>query len=209
MKLYLTPGTCSMASNIALHEAGIQFDLAKVDKRTKRVDGVDFLTINPKGYVPALQLDDGRVLTENVAVLQYIADLNPEAKLAPAAGTFERYRLQEWLSFINSEIHKSFSPLFSSEATEDTKTSARNHLGKRLAYVEQALGDKKYLMGDQFTIADAYLSTVLGWGGFVHVDIGPRLKAYLDGVRARPKVIEAMTAEGMIRPHARDAAAHS
>jgi glutathione S-transferase len=209
MKLYLTPGTCSMASNIALHEAGIQFDLAKVDKRTKRVDGVDFLTINPKGYVPALQLDDGRVLTENVAVLQYIADLNPEAKLAPPAGTFERYRLQEWLSFINSELHKSFSPLFSSEATEEAKTSARNHLAKRLAYVEQALGDKKYLMGDQFTIADAYLSTVLGWGAFAHVDIGPRLKAYLDGVRARPKVIEAMTAEGMIRPHARDAAAHS
>jgi glutathione S-transferase len=209
MKLYLTPGTCSMASNIALHEAGIQFDLAKVDKRTKRVDGVDFLTINPKGYVPALQLDDGQVLTENVAVLQYIADLNPAAKLAPAVGTFERYRLQEWLSFINSEIHKGFSPLFSSEATEDMKTYARNYLAKRLAYVEQALGDKKYLMGDQFTIADAYLSTVLGWGAYAKVDIGPRLKAYLDGVRARPKVIEAMTAEGSIRPPAREAAAQS
>jgi glutathione S-transferase len=201
MKLYLTPGTCSMASNIALHEAGIQFELAKVDKRTKRVDGVDFLTINPKGYVPALQLDDGQVLTENVAVLQYIADLNPNARLAPPAGTLERYRLQEWLSFINSEVHKAFSPLFSSEATEDMKTYSRNYLAKRLAYVEQALGEKKYLMGDQFTVADAYLSTVLGWGSLVKVDIGPRLKAYLDGVRARPKVIEAMTAEGMIRPH--------
>jgi len=199
MKLYLTPGTCSMASNIALHEAGIPFELVKVDKRTKRANGVDFLTINPKGYVPALQLDNGQVLTENVVVLQYIADLNPEAKLAPPVGTWDRYRLQEWLSFINSEIHKSFSPLFSSEATEDMKTYARNNLAKRLAYVESALGDKKYLLGDQFTIADAYLSTVLGWGKHVAVDIGPRLKAYLDGVRARPHVIEAMTAEGLIR----------
>ena len=199
MKLYLTPGTCSMASNIALHEAGIPFELVKVDKRTKRANGIDFLTINPKGYVPALQLDDGQVLTENVVVLQYIADLNPAAKPAPPVGTMERYRLQEWLSFINSEVHKSFSPLFSSEATEDIKTYARNNLAKRLAYVEKALGDNKYLLGDQFTIADAYLSTVLGWGSHVAVDIGPRLKAYVDGVRARPHVIEAMTAEGLIR----------
>jgi len=199
MKLYLTPGTCSMASNIALHEAGIPFELVKVDKRTKRADGVDFLTINPKGYVPALQLDDGQVLTENVAVLQYIADLNPAAKLAPPVGTFDRYRLQEWLSFINSEVHKSFSPLFSSETTEETKSYFRNYLAKRLAYVEKALGDKKYLLGDQFTVADAYLFTVLGWGVHVGVEIGARLKTYTDGVRARPHVIEAMTAEGLIR----------
>jgi glutathione S-transferase len=199
MKLYLTPGTCSMASNIALHEAGIQFDIAKVDKRTKRVDGVDFLTINPKGYVPALQLKDGQVLTENVTVLSYISDHDPTGKLAPPAGTLERYRVQEWLSFINSELHKSFAPLFSSEATDDTKAYFRNYLAKRLAYVEKALGDKKYLMGDQFTVADAYLFTVLGWGVHVGVEIGPRLKTYADGVRARPKVIEAMTAEGLIR----------
>ena len=199
MKLYISPGACSMASNIALHEAGIQFELSKVDKRTKRADGVDFVTINPKGYVPALRLDDGQVLTENVAVLQYIADLNPAAKLAPAAGTMERYRLQEWLSFINSELHKSFTPLFSSEATEDMKTFARNNLAKRLAYLEGALGDKKYLMGDQFTIADAYLFTVLGWGSHVGVEIGPKLKTYVDRVRARPHVIEAMTAEGLIK----------
>jgi glutathione S-transferase len=199
MKLYISPGTCSMASNIALHEAGIQFEVSKVDKRTKRVDGVDFLTINPKGYVPALLLDNGQLLTENVVVLQYIADLNPAAKLAPAAGTMERYRLQEWLSFINSELHKSFTPLFSSEATEDMKTYARNYLAKRLAYVVTALGDKKYLLGDQFTVADAYLFTVLGWGSHVGVDIGPQLKSYVDRVRARPHVIEAMTAEGLIR----------
>jgi glutathione S-transferase len=199
MKLYISTGACSMASNIALHEAGIQFELTKVDKRTKRVDGVDFATINPKGYVPALRLDDGQVLTENVAVLQYIADLSPAAKLAPAAGTMERYRLQEWLSFINSELHKSFTPLFSSEATEDMKTYSRNYLAKRLSYLEGALGDKKYLMGDQFTVADAYLFTVLGWSSHVGVDIGAKLKGYVDRVRARPHVIEAMTAEGLIK----------
>lgn len=196
MKLYFTPGTCSLASNIALREAGIAFQMSKVDKRTKRVDGVlDFTTINPKGYVPALQLDDGQVLTENVVVLQYIADLNPAASLAPPAGTMERYRLQEWLSFINSEIHKTFSPLFSSEATEDTKTYARNYLGKRLRYVEGELGDKEYLMGHQFTVADAYLFTVLGWGVHVGVDIGPKLKSYVDRIRARPHVAEAIAAE--------------
>ncbi|HEV7447591.1 MAG TPA: glutathione transferase GstA [Steroidobacteraceae bacterium] len=199
MKLYYTTGACSMASNIALREAGIPFEMSKVDKRTKRVDGVEFVTINPKGYVPALRLDDGQVLTENVAVLQYIADLNPAAKLAPPAGTMERYRLQEWLSFINSEVHKGFSPLFSSEATEETKTYARNYLAKRLAYLEGALGDNNYVMGDQFTVADAYLFTVLGWGAHVGVDIGPKLKSYVDRVRARPHVIEAMTAEGLIK----------
>jgi glutathione S-transferase len=199
MKLYISPGACSMASNIALHEAGIQFEVSKVDKRTKRADGVDFLTINPKGYVPALRLDDGELLTENVVVLQYIADLNPAAKLAPPAGTMERYRLQEWLSFINSELHKSFTPLFSSEATEDMKTYSRNYLAKRLAYIETAMGDRKYLMGDQFTVADAYLFTVLGWGVHVGVSISPQLKSYVERVRARPHVIEAMTAEGLIK----------
>jgi glutathione S-transferase len=201
MKLYIMTGACSMASNIALHEAGIQFEISKVDRRTKRADGVEFVTINPKGYVPALRLDDGQVLTENVAVLQYIADLNPAAKLAPPAGTMERYRLQEWLSFINSEVHKAFTPLFSPEATEDAKAYARNYIAKRLTYVEGALGDRQYLMGEQFTVADAYLFTVVGWGAHVGVDVGqwPRLKSYVDRVRARPHVIEAMTAEGLIK----------
>jgi glutathione S-transferase len=201
MKLYIMTGACSMASNIALHEAGIQFEISKVDRRTKRADGVEFVTINPKGYVPALRLDDGQVLTENVAVLQYIADLNPAAKLAPPAGTMERYRLQEWLSFINSEVHKAFTPLFSPEATEEMKDYARNYIAKRLTYVEGALGDRQYLMGEQFTVADAYLFTVVGWGAHVGVDVGqwPRLKSYVDRVRARPHVIEAMTAEGLIK----------
>jgi glutathione S-transferase len=201
MKLYIMTGACSMASNIALHEAGIQFEISKVDRRTKRADGVEFVTINPKGYVPALRLDDGQVLTENVAVLQYIADLNPAAKLAPPAGTMERYRLQEWLSFINSEVHKAFTPLFSPEATEEMKDYARNYIAKRLTYVEGALGDRQYLMGEQFTVADAYLFTVVGWGAHVGVDVGqwPKLKSYVDRVRARPHVIEAMTAEGLIK----------
>jgi glutathione S-transferase len=201
MKLYISPGACSMASNIALHEAGIAFELHKVDKRTKRVDGVEFIDINPKGYVPALQLDDGQVLTENVAVLQYIADLKPESKLAPPAGTFERYRLMEWLSFINSEVHKSFTPLFSAEVSEDTKAYARNNIAKRLTYLETALGDKQFLMGDQFTVADTYLFTVLSWAGHAGIDLKqwPHLQSYVERIRARPHVVEAMTAEGLIR----------
>jgi glutathione S-transferase len=203
MKLYISPGSCSMASNIALHEAGIPFEVAKVDKRTKRVEGVDFIEINPKGYVPALRLDDGQLLTENVAVLQYIADLNPDSKLAPPAGTMERYRLQEWLSFINSEVHKPFTPLFSQEATEEMKTYARNNITKRLTYLQGALGDKPYLMGEQFTVADAYLFTVLGWGAHVGIDIGqwPNLKSYVERIRARPRVVEAMTTEGLVKKH--------
>lgn len=200
MKLYFSPGACSLAANIALREAGIRFEMAKVDKRTKRVDGVEFTTINPKGYVPTLGLDDGQVLTENVVVLQYIADLNPAAKLAPPAGTMARYRVQEWLSFINSEVHKAFSPLFSLEAPEEVKTYSRNYLAKRLSYLEGALGDNKYLMGgDQFTIADAYLFTVLRWGAYVGVDIGSKLQSYADGIGVRPHVMEAMTAEGLIK----------
>lgn len=201
MKLYAAPGACSLASNIALHEAGIKFDLAKVDLRTKKVEGADFNDVNSKGYVPALRLDDGQILTENVAVLQYIADRNPAAKLAPPAGTMEHYRLQEWLSFINSELHKSFGPLFSPEAKDDTKQYALNLLRKRLGWLQGAMGSKKYLLGEQFTVADAYLFTILGWGAHVGVDIGqwPALKSYFDRIGARPHVIEAMTAEGLIK----------
>ena len=176
-----------MASNIALHEAGIQFEISKVDRRTKRADGVEFVTINPKGYVPALRLDDGQVLTENVAVLQYIADLNPAAKLAPPAGTMERYRLQEWLSFINSEVHKAFTPLFSPEATEDTKAYARNYIAKRLTYVEGALGDRQYLMGEQFTAADVVIGSGLRFGMmFKGLPERPEYVAYTGRVTERP-----------------------
>jgi len=201
MKLYILPGACSLASAISLHEAGIPFELVKVDRLTKRAEGADFAQINSKGYVPALRLDDGQVLTENVAVLQYIADRQPSAKLAPPAGTLERYRLVEWLAFINSEIHKGFSPLFNSAASDDTKQYARNQLQKRLTWLQGAMGSREFLMGDQFTVADAYLFTVLRWGAHVGVDLGqwPALKSFHERVGARPHVIEAMRAEGLIK----------
>lgn len=202
MKLYYMPNTCSLASIISLHEAGLRFELVKVDRKTRRAaDGLDFREVNPKNYVPALVLDDGSVLTENVAVLQYIADRNPAAKLAPPAGTLERYRLMEWLAYINSEIHKSFSPLFRAEAPEATKEYARNNLSQRLEYLAGALGAGSYLMGEQFTVADAYLYTVLGWGGYVNVDIGrwPQLKRLHERVGARPHTVEALKSEGLLK----------
>jgi glutathione S-transferase len=200
MKLYYLSGACSLASNIALREAGLKFELVKVDRHTKKAaDGLDFNEVNPKGYVPTLTLDNGEVLTENVTVLQYIADRNPAAKLAPAAGTMERYRLMEWLSFINSELHKGFSPLFRQDAPQDTKQYARNNLTIRLDYLQRALGAKTFLMGEQFTVADAYLFTVLSWGEHVNLDIGkwPQLQHYVERVGARPHVIEARKAEGL------------
>ena len=202
MKLYYLTGACSLASAISLLEAGLKFELVKVDRKTRKAaDGLDFDEVNPKGYVPALALDNGDVLTENVAVLQYIADRNPAAKLAPPAGTLERYRLMEWLSFINSEIHKSFSPLFRAEAHEAVKDYARANLTRRLDYAEQALGSKPYLMGEQFTVADAYLYVVLGWGAHVNVDIGrwPQLKQLHERVGARPHTIEALKSEGLLK----------
>src|SRR5579864_9763608 len=147
MKLYYLTGACSLASNISLREAGLKFELVKVDRHTKMTsDGADYREINPKGYVPALRLDNGEILTENDAILQYIADRNPAAKLAPPAGTMERYRLMEWLSFINSEVHKQFSPLFRQELPEDTKQYARNILSARLEYLQRTMGSRTFLM---------------------------------------------------------------
>jgi len=202
MKLYYLTSACSLASNIALREAGLKFELVKVDRKTKIAsDGLDYREVNPKGYVPALKLDNGEVLTENVVVLQYIADRNPAAKLAPPAGTLERYRLMEWLSFINSEIHKSFTPLFRQEAPDAAKDYTRTVLGGRLDYLEKAFGTRSFLMGEQFTIADAYLFTVLGWGAHVGVDLArwPQLKRFHERVGARPHVIEALKSEGMLK----------
>jgi len=198
MKLYYYTGACSLASDIALREAGLKFELVKVDRRTKRTgDGLDFNEVNPKGYVPALRLDNGEILTENVAVLQYIADRNPSAKLAPPAGTMPRYRLMEWLSFINSEVHKQFTPLFRQEAPEDTKEYARKNLSTRLDYLQRTIGSNTFLMGEQFTVADPYLFTVLSWGAHVNVDIGrwPELKRYVERIGQRPQVIAALQAE--------------
>lgn len=202
MKLYYLTGACSLASVMSLREAGLRFELVKVDRKTKKAaDGLDYLEVNPKGYVPALTLDNGETLTENTAVLQYIADRNPATKLAPAAGTMERYRLIEWLGFINSEIHKNFSPLFRADLHEAAKEYARTNLSARLDYAERALGSKSYLMGEQYTVADAYLYVVLGWGVHVNFDIGrwPQLKRLHERVGARPHTLEALKSEGLAK----------
>jgi glutathione S-transferase len=196
------PGACSLAANIALREAGVPFELVKVSHHThKTQDGVDLNEINSKGYVPALVLDNGELLTENAALLPYIADLKPAAHLAPPNGTLERYRLVEWLAFLNSEVHKSFSPLFVPNASEDMKQYARANLAKRLSWVSQRLGSQPYLTGEHFTVADAYLFVVLSWTGHVGVDLGewPNLKAFQERVAARPHVIEALTSEGLAK----------
>lgn len=202
MKLYYFSGACSLASNIALREAGLPFELVKVDRRTRKAaDGLDYNEVNPKGYVPALALDNGEVLTENVAVLQYIADRNPASKLAPPAGTMERYRLVEWLAFISSEIHKNFSPLFREDAPEDTKQYVRKVLSTRLDYLNRAIGNRPFLMGEQFTVADAYLFTVLSWSRHLNFDLGkwPQVQRYVERVGARPQVTEALKAEGLVK----------
>lgn len=202
MKLYYFSGACSLASNIALREAGLNFELVKVDRRTRRTtDGLDYSEVNPKGYVPALRLDNGEVLTENVAVLQYIADRNPAAKLAPPAGTMERYRLVEWLAFISTEIHKNFSPLFREDAHAEVKQHVRKNIAARLDYLNGAIGNRAFLMGEQFTVADAYLFTVLGWGRFVNVELAqwPQLQRHHERVGGRPHVIEALKSEGLAK----------
>ena len=201
MKLYYFAGACSLASNISLREAGLPFQLVKVDRRTRKADGVDFNEVNPKGYVPALALDNGEVLTENIAVLQYIADRNPAAKLAPPAGTMERYRLMEWLAFISTEIHKSFSPLFREELHAEVKQHARKNLAGRLDYLNRAIGGRPFLMGEQFTVADAYLFTVFGWGRHLNIDQAqwPQLQRHAERVGARPHVIEALKSEGLLK----------
>ncbi len=199
MKLYYSPAACSFSPHIALREAGLDFDLVKVDLKTGKIaaDGSDFTTINPKGYVPALELDDGSILTEGPAIVQYIADLKPEAGLAPKAGTFDRYRLQEWLGFINSEIHKGFGPLFNPKTPDETKATARENLSKRLAFVAEHLAKHDFLLGKQFSVADGYLFTTLNWGQWTGVDIAqwPALVAFQERVGSRPGVQAARAAE--------------
>lgn len=196
MKLYFSPGACSLHPQIALREAGLPFELVRVDLRSHKThDGNDFYAVNPKGYTPVLQLDDGSLLTEGAVIDQYVADRKPEAKLAPAAGTMERYRLQEWLNFIASEIHKAFSPLFGSD--EAAKDVARARVSKRFDLVAQALESRPYLLGDTFTVADAYLYNMLTWAGFGGIDLGkwPPLKAFFERVGERPAVKAAIAAE--------------
>lgn len=202
MKLYFAPGACSMAPHIILRGADFAFDLEKVDLASKRTaGGKNYLQVNPKGYVPALELDDGEILTEVPVLLQYLADQKPEAHLAPRAGTMERYRLMEWLNFVTSEIHKQFGPLFNPKITPEWKDNQLSRLAQRFDYLEPRLDSRPYLMGDQFTVADAYLFTVLNWSNFLNVDLGkwPKLKDYLARVAARPAVQQTMKAEGLIK----------
>jgi glutathione S-transferase len=200
MKLYFSPGACSLSPHIVLREAGLPVDLERVDLGKKLTrGGGDFLAINPKGSVPVLQLDDGAYLTEGPAIVQYIADLAPEKHLAPPAGTIERYRLQEWLNFITSELHKGFSPLFAKNTPDDYKPIVSERLLSRLAIVDQALAGKDYLLGAQFSVADAYLFVVTSWPAMVGLDISglAHLAAFRARVAERPAVVAAMEAEGL------------
>lgn len=201
-KLYYSPGACSLSPHIVLREAGLPFDLVLASTKThKLADGTDYYGINPKGYVPLLELADGQRLSEGPVIVQYIADQVPASQLAPAAGTMARYRVMEWLNFITSELHKGFSPLFNPSTPEDYKPMVRTRLGERLAWVNGELQGKQYLMGDTFTVADAYLFTVAGWGKFVGVDISglANLTAYMGRVGARPAVQAALKAEGLLK----------
>ncbi len=202
MKLYYSPGACSLSPHIVLLEAGLAATLVKVDTKThKSADGGDFYAINPKGYVPLLELDDGERLSEGPVIVQYLADRNPSSKLAPAAGTMERYRLQEWLNFITSELHKQFGPLFQATTPAEYKEALKEKIGKRFDWVSGELGGKDYLLGSTFTVADAYLFTMLSWTKHVGIDLQrwPVLTSYQARVAARPKVREALIAEGLIK----------
>jgi glutathione S-transferase len=200
MKLYYAPGACSLAVHIVLRESGHPFELVKVDLRAKRTEtGEDFLKVNPKGYVPALDLGDGSILTEAGVCAQYVADLAPQTDLAPVAGTMERYRLMEWIHYTSTEIHKTFGPLFDESASAELRQRQVDLIAKRLPLVAEHLADRHFLMGEKFTCADAYLYTVLNWTHVLKIDLSPwpALQAYLKRAAARPAVRAALTAEGL------------
>jgi glutathione S-transferase len=200
MKLYFSPGACSLSPHIVLRELELPFDLERVDtKAQKTASGKDFTAVNPKKYVPTLELDGGEVLTEGAVIVQYLADRKPEAQLAPPAGTMERYRLQEWLNYIATEIHKSYSPLF--RAKEEERPPLRDALVPKFEYLARQLENRSFLLGERYSVADAYLFTVLSWNKVVGIDLGrwPAIKAYLKRVAARPAVRAAMEVEGLVR----------
>lgn len=200
MKLFYAPGACSISPHIALCEAGIPHSIEKVDLRAKKTEsGADYLAINPKGYIPALQLDNGEILVEGAVIVQYIADQKPDSSLAPKAGTMDRYRLQEWLTFISSELHKAFSPLFNQAMPEEGKKIFRDRLMQRWAYVDKQLAGKDYLLGS-FSVADGYLYNMTRWAKRVELDMSgcPNVNAFVARMEARPKVIEALKAEGLM-----------
>ena len=201
MKLYYSPGACSLSPHIALEESGLAYEaIAAPTKTHKLADGTDYYTINPLGYVPLLVLDDGTQLREGPAIVQYIADQNPAKQLAPANGSLARYQLQSWLNFIATELHGKFGPLFNPASTEEVKAAAKDRLANRLAWVDSQLVGKQYLMGDSYSVADGYLFTVTNWSGYVGVDMAPypHIAAYRARVGARPAVLAAMKAEGLI-----------
>lgn len=200
MKLYYMPGACSLSPHIVALEAGIALELVKVDGKTKRTaSGEDYLQINPKGYVPALQLDSGELLTEGPAIVQYLADQKPESKLAPANGSLPRYHLQEFLGYINSELHKSYSPLFNPATSDQAREERKTYLRKRYALLDAVLAKQDWLVGDHFTGADAYLFTITNWAPKVGLDLSEfkALAAFQQRVAARPKVQAAMHAESL------------
>lgn len=204
MELYYSPGACSLATHIISREADLPVSLVKVDLGTKKTaTGADYLAINGKGYVPAIRFEDGEVMTEVAALLQVLADKNPAAGLAPAPGAPERYRLIEWLTFISSELHKGVGPLWNPTTPEEMKTATKEKLAGRLAWMESQLAGRDYLTG-QFSIADAYAFTVLNWAGMLDVDLTPypNIRAFIARVAARPKVQEALRAEGLLRAKA-------
>ena len=202
MKLYYSPGACSLSAHIALREAGLAFEAIAAPTKTHQLpDGSDYYRINPLGYVPLLELDDGSRLREGGVIVQYVADQVPHKNLAPANGTMARYRLQEWLSFISSELHKSFGPLFSPATPDDLKAAAKEKLQKRFQFVDEHLAGKDYLSGSDFSVADGYLFTVTSWAPRVGLDLAAltNLEAHAKRVAARPAVKAAMEAEGLLK----------
>ena len=200
MKLYYSPGACSLAPHIVLRESGLAFEAIAAPTKTHRLaDGTDYYTINPLGYVPWLALDDGKQLHECAAILQYVADLVPDRQLAPVNGSFARYKLQEWLNFIATELHKGFSPLFAPGMPDEAKAIAKTRVYGRMQWVNGELADKSFLMGEQFTVADAYLFVVTGWSKHVGLDISglTNLSAFVDRIGARSAVQETLRAEGL------------
>jgi glutathione S-transferase len=201
MKLYYSPGACSLSPHITLHESGLKFEAIAAPTKTHQLaDGTDYYTINPLGYVPLLELDDGTRLREGPAIVQYIADQVPDKKLAPANGTMARYKLQEWLTFIGTEVHKGFSPLFNPATPDAYKAIAKDRLLQRLAWVDSELAGKQFLMGEQFSVADPYLFTVSNWTKPTNVDISglANLGAFRARMAARPAVQAAIKAEGLM-----------
>ena len=201
MKLYFSPGACSLSPHIILQESGLAFTIEKVDMRSKQTaSGADYMSINPTGYGPALETDEGVLLTEGPAIVQYLADKVPEKNLAPANGTIERYQVMSWLTFIGTEMHKNYSFLFNPAASDEAKENAKQNLIKRYTYVEQMLAGREYLVGDQFSVADGYLFVVTNWAAFLKFDLSayPNVAAFQQRIGSRPAVQKALKAEGLL-----------